>query len=334
MKLKIDPTDAKLLFLLGRNARLSHTALAKALRTSREVVAFRIKRLMKQGILLGTVLNVDLHRIGRGYFQVLVRLGGISEKRANEFEHFLAHTQRVTYVSEVAGNWNYLIAARAHSLRELNDLLDQLTTKFPEIAELRQYLVLDEHGPGWGVVLTSSRPAVPADATAFTQAFSHRKPVEHAALDAADERILDSLGNDARKGILDVAREAKVSYRTAFARITRMIKDGIIDHFGCIAALSKLGFAKHTLFLRIADIARNEGKVREFFASLHSCSRYWRLMGPTHFRVNLYTNSTEELEQILRKIRTALGDALLDMECLGVLSQKKGIGHPVALRTE
>lgn len=334
MNPKIDPTDAKLLYLLGKNARLSHTALAKALRTSREVVAFRIKRMMKNGILLGTVLNIDLHRIGRGYFQVLVRLGGIAEKRVAEFERYLAHSPRVTYVSEVAGNWNYLIAARAHSLSELNALLDQLTTKFPEIAELKQYLVLDEHGPGWCAVLSRDRPAVPADPTAFTQAFSRRKPVEHAELDAADERILDALGADVRKGILDIAREAGVSYRTAIARITRMVQDGVIDHFGCIAALSKLGFSKHTIFLRISDIAKNEGKVREFFSTLPACSRYWRLLGPIHFRVNLYTRTTHELELVLRAIRTELGDTMLDMECMSVLNQKKGVGHPSALRTE
>jgi hypothetical protein len=28
------------------------------------------------------------------------------------------------------------------------------------------------------------------------------------------------------------------------------------------------------------------------------------------------------------------GSALLDVECMSVLSQKKGIGHPVALRVE
>jgi DNA-binding Lrp family transcriptional regulator len=320
--------------LLGKNSRLSHTALAKALRTSREVVAFRIKRLTAQGILIGTTLNVDLHRIGRGYFQVLARLGGCSEQRVKEFERFVAQAPQVTLVSEVAGNWNYLIAARAHSLRELNDLLDCMTAQFPEIIECKQFLVLDEHGPGWSMLLPGYQFIVPADQTAFTQAFAKRKPLDHAPLDAVDERILDALGDDTRMGILDVARMAGISYRTASARIARMVRDGVIEQFGCIAALSKLGFSKHTLLLRIADIAKNENRVRTFLASLPACSRYWRLMGPTHFRVNLYTRSTEELENVLRTIRTTLGSALLDVECMSVLSQKKGIGHPVALRVE
>ncbi len=51
-------------------------------------------------------------------------------------------------------------------------------------------------------------------------------------LDEIDQRILDVLRRDARASMSEVARSAHVSRATAYARVNKLIDDGVITGFG------------------------------------------------------------------------------------------------------
>lgn len=330
---EIDTLDAKIIYLLGKNSRLSYSALANAVRSSREVVAFRVNRLLKLGVISGGTVNVNFYRLGMNYFQILIRVRGGFPKRLNELRQFLVEDPLITSVQDVFGGWDYLVMARARTIHELARLLDRITSMFPEVVETRHYFVLDEFGPGWGVLIPQNvqLPKLPKDRTAFCELFKKNSFKEHSIIDVTDEKILLALGKDSRRGILYIAKDAGVAYRTAIIRIKRMIKEGVIQSFDTRSSLSKLGMSQRTALLRFSNVTQNEAKAREFFNDLRECSRYWRLLGPIQFRVNIYTHTTEEFEQVINKIRIFFREELLDIESMDILGQEKSIGFPSPL---
>jgi DNA-binding Lrp family transcriptional regulator len=213
-------------------------------------------------------------------------------------------------------------------------LFDSLFSKFPTIVEAKQFFVLDEFGPGWSILIPEKHalPKMPNDRAAFTSVFAAQNPKELTNIDEIDERILLALSEDATKGITQVAAEVGIGYRNVMDRLQRMIKEGVINGFDTRGSITGLGFSQATVLLRIANIEKNEHRAREFLGSLRECSRYWRLLGTTQFRVNLYAKTTEEFDHTIKKIKTFFRSDLIDMESVDIIEQMKRVGFSAPLK--
>lgn len=329
--MNLDAIDGKILYVIGRNARLSNTAVAKALRLPREVVNFRIRRLQKQGILQGAALNINPNALGLVHIQLYLRLHGCTGERIREFEEFLKREPNAVLVLKVLGSWDYIITVIYANNRQLSKFIDLLNTQFPEIHELQPLFVIEEQGPGWGMLVPENEPLpqIPSERISFTSYFKSAKPREFFALDATDRKLLTLLGENARAGILEIAKKAGISYRTARAKIAQLIACGVISRFDSVSSIAKLGFTQRTLLLNVYNIKKNEAKARELFASLRYCSRYWRTFGMAQFRINVYTRTTQEFSAFLEKLRAALGKDLIWLEGMENIAQIKRTGFSV-----
>ena len=327
----IDVVDGKLIYLLGKNSRTSYTALAKTLRTSREMVAFRVERLKKRGVIRGCTANVNFHRFGKYSFHILVKTQGM--KHAEQAESFLNAHPKITSVQLVFGRWDYIILARTSTLEEFSTLIDEMLASLPMLAEVRHSLILDEVGPGWGVLIPARHPlpSLPKDRIAFTSEFSHRAKSGQAMIDDIDELLLLALGEDARTSILQLADKTGITYRTAQRRIARLIEDGVIESFDIRGSLTPLGFSRRTVLVKAVNVSKNASRIRTFLCSLRECSRYWQLLGENQLAINIYTKSTADFQGTLRKLQDFFGEDLRGIESVDVLEQKKRIGYPSLL---
>lgn len=324
----VDAIDRKILYVLGKNARLSHAALAKALHLSREKTSFRVKRLIDNGYLQGTVLNINPEALGLVHTQVYLRVQSASVERLKELEQFLRSEPHVILALNTIGRWNYIVTILANNLTELGRVSDKLTTHFPEIVELAPLFILDEQAPGWAMLPPADAPlpTVPTDASAFTAAFARRASAHQTTIDRIDQKLLVLLAQDTRVGILDIAKHAGISYRTARAKIIRLISTGVIARFDVVGSISKLGYIQRSILLTLKNITTNEAKARTLFESLRTCSRYWRTFGMAQFRLNIYARTAQEFATVIETIRKTFGEELLSLDSLENISQIKRIG--------
>ena len=75
------------------------------------------------------------------------------------------------------------------------------------------------------------------------------------ALDAVDRRIVALLSEDGRMSINELAGRAHVSRATAYARLERLRRDGVITGFAAMVDPAKVGYPIAALVLvRLHDI--------------------------------------------------------------------------------
>ncbi|RYM04961.1 Lrp/AsnC family transcriptional regulator [Sporolactobacillus sp. THM7-7] len=120
--MKLDETDAQILTLLQRDARLSMRAIAKQVHLSAPSVAERVKKLEEAGIISGYTVRIDRKKLGflvDCLIEVTLRNGEI-----HRFKDFVQTCPNVVFCYCVAGRACYIMMVAAPSLAAIEDLIN------------------------------------------------------------------------------------------------------------------------------------------------------------------------------------------------------------------
>jgi len=120
----IDDTDRELLALLRQDARMPVATLAAKLKVARGTVQNRMKRLEREGVIVGYTVRVkpqaEAHRI-RALMTIVVE-----GNRGAEVLHALRGHPNVTGLHSTNGRWDLIAELRADSLEAFDRALGNI----------------------------------------------------------------------------------------------------------------------------------------------------------------------------------------------------------------
>lgn len=195
----MDKTDLALSMLLLNNSRLPHRELAEKLGLSINAVHKRVQVLKDAGIIRRFTARISLSALNA----VNVMVFGISDdKLLSDVHERLGRHGSIYWVAKAGANYLY-VGAYLRSIPELESLVDYVRkeAKMPN--------------PTVGIVTGAPEP--------FRGAASAK------ALYPLDLQIVRALHGDSRRALTDVAEELKVSAKTVRRRLSRMVKNGLVE---------------------------------------------------------------------------------------------------------
>jgi len=138
----IDDTDRELLALLRQDARMPVATLAAKLKVARGTVQNRMKRLERDGVIVGYTVRVkpqaEAHRI-RALMTIVVE-----GNRGAEVLHALRGHPNVTGLHSTNGRWDLIAELRADSLEAFDRALGNIRL-IDGIASTETSLLLSTH---------------------------------------------------------------------------------------------------------------------------------------------------------------------------------------------
>ena len=138
----IDDTDRELLALLRQDARMPVATLAAKLKVARGTVQNRMKRLERDGVIVGYTVRVkpqaEAHRI-RALMTIVVE-----GNRGAEVLHALRGHPNVTGLHSTNGRWDLIAELRADSLEGFDRALGNIRL-IDGIASTETSLLLSTH---------------------------------------------------------------------------------------------------------------------------------------------------------------------------------------------
>lgn len=141
----LDRIDRRMLQLLQVDGRIATVDLAERIGLSPTATSERLKRLYRDGFILGTTARLDPARIGRS-FLVFIEVT-LDKTTPDVFERFSAAVLRTPDVLEchmVAGGFDYLIKTRVADMAAYRQLLGEVVLALPGVRETRTYAVMQE----------------------------------------------------------------------------------------------------------------------------------------------------------------------------------------------
>ena len=122
--------------------------------------------------------------------------------------------------------------------------------------------------------------------------------------EALDLRLINSLSDDCRKSITQIAKEVGISRPTAIARISGLAKKEIID-FGVKINVAKLGFKLISVHFEL----QKEEETESILTNLLTCPRLLQLfqeVGKNRFTAVMFAENAETMMSAVECLRTAL----------------------------
>ena len=134
----LDAIDIKILNELQRNGKISNIDLSKKVGLSPTPCLERVKRLEKQGVIMGyrALLNPELLDS-----PLLVR------GKPDVFEEFNLAVQQLDEIQEchlVSGDFDYLLKTRVADMAAYRKLLGTTLLRLPGVNDTRTYVVMEE----------------------------------------------------------------------------------------------------------------------------------------------------------------------------------------------
>lgn len=313
----LDKKDRRIVYELDRNARQPLAAIAKKAGLSREAVLYRLKRLLKNGVIRDYLTVIDMSRLGFSHYKVCVKLHNISEKEEAALVAWLCKNPFVTWVASCDGKYSLLFALKARDLEETSSLLQEVNNrnwKFflsQDVAPIvrgrhfyRDYLVggrgQTERRIFWG---------------------TGRETVE---IDEADAAILDALAKNARASSVEMARKAGLSPDAVIARVRRLQKSGLVAHCMIWPDVNRLKGAYYKVLVSLRDMNSEKQRQLEEFCMNHPNIVYIvNTFGPWQFEMDVEVEGVAEFRALMRGFLEKFSGIVSDYTPLNIYQEYK-----------
>ncbi len=141
----LDTIDRRILRELQADGRITNLKLAEAVHLSPTAVLERVKRLTRDGVILGYEARLNPALLGAGLMVFIEVL--LDRTLPDVLNHFRAAVQARPEILEchlVAGGFDYLLKTRVADMTAYRALLGDSIWTLPGVRETRTYAVMEE----------------------------------------------------------------------------------------------------------------------------------------------------------------------------------------------
>ncbi len=247
MEHNLDKIDKEIITEVDKNCRISDSELGKKIRRSRQTVAYRIKRLMEDGIITKFTTSINPNKMGFQLFKIYFKLKNIPQRKEILLD-YLRKSTNIYWMGECDGSWDLIFAAYSNDTYVFYDLKNRILSEFNDI-------IIDFYGD-WLLDVKQYHKMY------FNNELS--SPVEFAGkiienkLDETDQKILEYVIYNARSSTVEIANYASTNPATVISKMKRMEKLGIILQYRIQINLVKLNLEHYKAIIKIDNYTKQD----------------------------------------------------------------------------
>ncbi|HLC69297.1 MAG TPA: Lrp/AsnC family transcriptional regulator [Candidatus Bilamarchaeaceae archaeon] len=313
----IHAKDRKILYELEYDARKPLNEIAKATRMPKQVVSYRINKMIETSIIRGFRTLIDIHRLGYFSYRIYFRLQDITPENEKILFDKLSRWKNIIWVIATTGRWDLEIVVAARNninfsnwllelKKEIGDYIKEYTVS-PSIVNYhfkRKYLA-----EKW-----EEEKVIPK--------YGFEPEVEK--LDRIDFDILKILATDAIASYTEIGMKIGLTYNGVKKRIKSLEKRGIIQAYRTWLNLDKM---ERKFYKAMISISKFDEKIEKALLSfcigeptvvyLVECSGSWDI------EIEAEVKDEFEFRELIVRFRNTFKDIVKDYEILHAYKELK-----------
>jgi len=143
-KTTIDETEHMILSLISQNAQLNVVEIAQKLNLTQDIVRYRINQLVKNNIIQGFRISLNIEELGYFYYKLLFTLKDITPKKEIEFKEYCKRNPNIIQFIKYIGKWEIQLELEVTSEKELFKIIEEIRNRFGDIIQTYEILRLKE----------------------------------------------------------------------------------------------------------------------------------------------------------------------------------------------
>jgi Lrp/AsnC family transcriptional regulator, leucine-responsive regulatory protein len=305
-KIKLDVRDMKILAELDRNARQSNSQIGKKVGVSKEVVKYRIDKMIEQGVILRFHTVVNYFKLGIMKFKLYLRLTNASKEKIEEIAEYFDSHKKTEWVVITTGRWDIIVGFLVQNVNEFDDEVQIVLNKYSQYIQEKAVtttLYLVHHERAFLKSLTDSSIVY------------HTTKDKQEKVDEIDNELIKILANNARMPITEIAEKLKTTARTIQYRIKQLEKKKIFLAYKAHLDPRAMGriFCKAIIYM--ANITQE--KLKKFIDSVSSIPEaVWpqKVMGTWDFEIDCEVKNYDEFQNIIFSLKEKFPDTIRNHE--------------------
>lgn len=293
MSVDLDIKDKKILLELDRNARQTNSKIAKKTRLSKDAVGYRIKQLETKKIILGYRTLINTSKLGYTQYRILFQLVNINKTILENLINDLRQENMVWLIGQNEGEWDIAFTFLTKSSIDFYEFIETLMKKYRQIIKTSHISQIIKYEDTERSYLTNQKKPI------------QKKPIfskETIKIDEIDKKILQTLAENARTKLIDIAKKLKLSSMLILQRIKKLEKNQIIEGYKIDLNVLKLERDYYGIKMTLDNYSEKEQilndiyQIKEQTAILHTLGGY-------DIEFDLEVKNTKQYYEIINKLR-------------------------------
>jgi len=142
--IRLDFSDEQILRILSQNARINSITLSKEIKMPLHILSYRMKKLIKGGIIEGFRPKLNINKLGYQWHLLLIKLDFTSEEERKKLIEFCKYLKNTYYVTSTIGDYNLMLDLHIKSTDELIEIKRELQDKFPNLIKAYESVMIAE----------------------------------------------------------------------------------------------------------------------------------------------------------------------------------------------
>lgn len=308
-EITLDAKNRKILYELDLDARQPVSAIAKKVRTSKEVANYRINRMIESGTIRGFYARIETSKLGFMLFRTFLRMQNLSPQKEKEFIEHINAVPSIGFFVRVEGNYDFNFIYWSKTTAAYWNFWESLNEKFGKYIEKKELNILEYYANFPKAFLVGKKDQ--------SIDFFECGLKEKEEIDETDYSLLKILSTQARKPLIEIAKELGISDKAVAYRIKNLEKKGIIHSYGVQLNFDKIGLLYYKLHLYFKEFSKERFEDLKNFAIGHPDVVFIdKSLGGPDFEFELYMADKQEYYKFLAELRYKFSDIIRDFETL------------------
>jgi len=294
---RLDAKDRQILSLLSEDSRLPLTQISKKIRLSRDSVDYRIKRMQKNGIILGFFPIINLQLFKYSTFHVFMLMDELDRQKQKALISELKECPYVKSLMEYSDRWDLEVVFVARTVQEFDEVLTEIVSKYSDLILEKEKLQIIKgynsiHLPNTYIQREDDFPCIT------------KEHIQKVDCDDKDILLLQMLSEDARLSTYKLGGKLGLSADAIIYRIKKLIKSNVIRKFTIMVNLTLLGYEWYTFCVQMKMFdKKNESMFKTFIEKHPYIMRAVKTLGAWDLMLNIVTESPRNFHKTVKQIK-------------------------------
>lgn len=315
--MKLDKKDRAILFELEHGARKSLSEIGRAVGLPKQVVSYRIQKMVREGVIKKFAAIIDTHKLGYFVYRIYIRLQDLDPESESKLLEKISNWEYVIWGISTMGRWDLEILFIARNNIHASALISQMKKdlgRFIQEYNLTPSIINYHFKRRYLSEKNIEEKIIPS--------YGLEPPVEK--IDETDFMILQQLSQDATVPYVEIGDRVGLSYNTVKARVRDLEKRGVIQAYRTWLDLDKIGRRYYKALISMKDVdEKTEKRLIGFCLSEKAITYLVRCTGGWDIEIESDVEDEMEFRQILVRFRNEFKEEIRDYDILHAYKELK-----------
>lgn len=300
----LDLLDQKIVYELDLDSGQSFLDLAKKLEIPNETVAFRVKRLQKNGYIKNFLTTINISNLGSFYYKFFFKFQKTTPEVDQEIFSYLSSCHGIAYLAKLEGRFDCTFLVLAEGVKNLNDFLVPFKEKFGEYVAEQEILTMT------GVHRFNFRFFYEDGKLLHTE---YPEEIKNPEIDKLDYAIVVALAKNSRIGLKELAVDNEVHPNVIRYRIQKLKTAGILGSSVLDINFKKFGVEQYQVDFTLKDQSSVKTMINAV-ASFPETTFATVTLGKYDLALEFAVKNKEALKRIMDRIKIEFYDTIISYD--------------------